>query len=52
MENSLETKTSDFQEQSLRKQELRPRDCPIPGCKATSLLKLADHLRCTHHIGD
>ena len=28
------------------------RDCPIPGCKARSLLKLADHLHCSHHIDD
>lgn len=28
------------------------RDCPMPDCKARSLLKLADHLRCAHHIDD
>ena len=30
--------------------ERRQKDCPIPGCKARSLKRLADHLRCTHHI--
>ena len=30
----------------------KQKDCPIPGCKATSLKRLADHLRCTHQIGN
>lgn len=26
------------------------KDCPMPDCKARSLLRLADHLRCTHRV--
>ena len=26
-------------------------DCPVSGCKAVCLHKLADHLRCTHKFG-